>query len=273
MYSKRHPTLTYATRGIVGLEVRVDGPARDLHSGVFGGSVANPAMVLARLLSGCVDEAGHIRIRGFYDGVRPIAPWERRAWRQIGFNEARFRRALGAPQLSGERGYSTLERLWARPTFEINGLTSGYQGPGGKTIVPARASAKITCRIVPDQDPPQVLRAVMQHLRALCPNSVRLTLRGDACAPFFTAPNGPGARAARAALETAFGHPAVCTREGGTLPILSVFQRHLGAEILLVGLGLPDDNWHSPNEKFDLENFYNGTALSVDLLRRLGQIS
>ncbi|HUJ71042.1 MAG TPA: dipeptidase [Verrucomicrobiae bacterium] len=270
MFSRDYPTLTYATRGTVGLEVRVEGPSRDLHSGVFGGSVANPAMVLSQLLAGCVDTNGHITIPGFYAGVKPLAAWERRMWQRLPFDARAYRDFLGVPRLAGEKGFTPLEQRWARPTFEINGLTSGYQGPGGKTIVPAWASAKIACRIVPGQNPAGVLRAVERHLRWQCPKSVRLTITGGHTPPFFTATDGPGARAALAALEAAFGRKPVLCREGGSLPILDVFRRQLYGEILLVGLGLPDDNWHSPNEKMDLGNFQRGIAMSAELLRRLG---
>ncbi len=160
MFSPDHPTLTYATRGIAGLEVRVEGPSRDLHSGVFGGSVANPAMVLSQLLAGCVDATGHITVPGFYAGMKPLAAWERRMWRRLPFDARAYRDFLGVPALAGEKGFTPLEQRWARPTFEINGLTSGYQGSGGKTIVPAWASAKISCRIVPGQDSGRVLQAV-----------------------------------------------------------------------------------------------------------------
>ena len=273
MFSKDHPTLTYGTRGIVGLEIRVDGPARDLHSGVFGGSVANPAMVLSQLLASCVNANGHITVPGFYAGVKPLAAWERRRWRRLPFDKEAYRKFLGAPALSGEKGFTTLEQRWARPTFEINGLTSGYQGPGGKTIVPAWAVARLACRIVPNQNPARVCRAVERHLRRQCPPSVRLSIV-TGCNPwFFTTPNGPGARAALAALEQAFGRKPVCTREGGSLPILDDFKRHLGGEIILVGLGLPDDNWHSPNEKMDLANFQRGMVMSAALLQELGKTS
>ena len=270
MFSKNHPTLTYATRGIVGLEIRLEGPSRDLHSGVFGGSVANPAMVLSQLLAGCVNADGQIMVPGFYDGVKPIAAWERRLWRRLPFDARAYRDFLGIPALAGEKGFSPLEQRWARPTFEINGLTSGYQGPGGKTIVPAWASAKISCRIVPAQRPEQVLRAVKRHLQRRCPKSVRLTINSGHSPWFFTAPNGRGARAALGALEAAFGRKPVLCREGGSLPILDVFKRQLRGEIILVGLGLPDDNWHSPNEKMDLANFHRGIAMSAELLRELG---
>lgn len=271
MYSKDHPTLTYATRGCVGFEVRLDGPARDLHSGVFGGSVANPAMVLSQLLASCVDAHGHITMPGFYRDVRPLGDWERRAWKKLPFNRNAYRDFLGAPALAGEKGFTILEQRWARPTFEINGLTSGYQGAGGKTIVPAWATAKVTCRIVPDQDPEHIVRVVTRHFTRHCPKSVRLTISGGGAPAFFTPPDGPGAQAALGALETAFRKKPVCTREGGTLPILDVFKRNIPAEILLIGLGLPDDNWHSPNEKFDLATFKNGIAMSAELLGRLGK--
>jgi acetylornithine deacetylase/succinyl-diaminopimelate desuccinylase-like protein len=271
MFSKNHPTLTYATRGIVGLEVRLDGPSRDLHSGVFGGSLANPAMVLSQLLASCVDANGHVRIAGFYAGLKPIARWERQMWRRLPFDADAYRDFLGVPSLGGENGFTTLEQRWARPTFEINGLTSGYQGPGGKTIVPAWAIAKISCRIVPGQDSGRVMRTVERHLRRHCPKSVRLTITADHSPAFYTAPDGPGARAALVALERAFHRKPVLCREGGSLPILDVFKRYLRGEVILVGLGLPDDNWHSPNEKMDLDNFHRGIALSAQLLRELAK--
>ena len=189
---------------------------------------------------------------------------------RLPFDSEAYRRFLGVPALAGEKGFTTLERRWARPTFEINGLTSGYQGPGGKTIVPAWASAKISCRIVPNQDPARVSRAVERHLRRQCPKSVRLTIAMGSNPWFFAPPDGPGARAALAALEKAFGCKPVCAREGGTLPILEDFRRYLRGEIILVGLGLPDDNWHSPNEKMDLGNFHRGIVMSTELLRELG---
>ena len=270
MYGKGWPTLTYATRGIAAFEVRVDGPNRDLHSGVFGGSLANPALVLAQILAGCVDSQGRVTIPGFYDDVQPLTARERRAWRQLPLNDRSYATDLGIPQIAGEFGYTTLERRWARPTFEINGLTSGYQGPGGKTIVPAWASAKITCRLVPNQDPKEIDRRVVQYLRRLAPKSVRLTIdSGHYSPPFFTATDGAGARAALTALAAAFGRPPVCTREGGTIHILDNFQRQLRGEVLVVGLGQTDDNWHSPNEKMELENFYRGIAMGAELLQRL----
>jgi len=271
MFSRNHPTITYATRGIAALEVRVDGPSRDLHSGVFGGSVANPVMTLAKLLAACVDANGRVTIPGFHDNVKPLAKWEREQFRRLPFDERTYARFLGVPSLAGEKGYTTLERRCARPTFEINGITGGYQGPGPKTIVPAWASAKITCRLVPDQKPETIARLVSQHLRRICPPSVKLTVtEGHHSHPFMESPSGRGARAAAVALRKAFGRNPVFVREGGSLPILDVFKRHLRGEIILVGLGLPDDNWHSPNEKMDLANFHRGAVMSAELLRELG---
>jgi acetylornithine deacetylase/succinyl-diaminopimelate desuccinylase-like protein len=271
MYSKQHPAIAYATRGVAALEVRVDGPARDLHSGVFGGSVANPIMELCKLLAGCVDDNGRITVPGFYDDVLPLTARERKQIADLPFDERAYARQLGVPALAGEKGFSALERRWARPTFEINGITGGYQGPGGKTIVPAWASAKITCRLVPNQSARKIVRLVEAHLRKHCPPTVRLSVFDKHYAdPFFESPEGAGVRAAAAAFEKAFGHKAVFIREGGSLPILTYFKRYLGGEIVSVGLGLSDDNWHSPNEKFDLDNFHRGIAMSVELLRRLG---
>jgi acetylornithine deacetylase/succinyl-diaminopimelate desuccinylase-like protein len=271
MFSKKHPTVTYSTRGLVGFEVRVDGPNRDLHSGVFGGSVTNPVMALAKILATCVDKRGHVAIPGFYDDVKPMDKWERAQLKKLPFNEEAYTKFMGVPALDGEAGYNTLERRWGRPTFEINGITGGYQGPGAKTIVPSYATAKITCRLVPHQDPRKIARAVAKHLKNVCPPSVRLTIdQGDGSAAFYESPKGRGAHAAAVALERAYGHKAVYAREGGTLPILDMFKRQLKGEIILVGLGLPDDNWHSPNEKMDIDNYWRGIAMSVELLGELG---
>ena len=271
MYSKQHPAIAYATRGIAALEVRVDGPNRDMHSGVFGGSLANPVMVLAKLLASCVDANGHVSVPGFYDDVLPLTARERKQFAALPFDSRAYTRQLGVPALTGEKGFTTLERRWARPTFEINGITGGYQGSGGKTIVPAWASAKITCRLVPNQAAREVVRLVKAHLRRHCPPTVRLAVFDEHYAePFFESPDGRGVRAAAQAIEVAFGRKAVFIREGGTLPILSYFKRYLRGEIVAVGLGLNDDNWHSPNEKMDLDNFHRGIAMAVDLLRRLG---
>jgi acetylornithine deacetylase/succinyl-diaminopimelate desuccinylase-like protein len=271
MFAKDHPTITYATRGIAAMSVRVDGPSRDLHSGVFGGSVANPVLSLARLLAACVDARGRISVPGFYDDVRPLQKWERAQFHRLPFDERAYARFLGVRSLEGEKGYTTLERRWARPTFELNGITGGYQGPGTKTIVPAWAEAKITCRLVPDQNPEKIERLVSKYVQRICPSSVRLSVTSHGgYRAFHESPSGRGVRAATVALKRTFGRQPVFVREGGSLPILDIFKRHLGGEIILVGLGLPDDNWHSPNEKMDLANFDRGMLMSAELLGELG---
>jgi len=272
MFSKDHPSITLGTRGIAALDVRVDGPSRDLHSGVFGGSIANPAMVLAQLLASCVDTDGRVTVPGFYDDVLALTPAERRELARLPFDEKAYAKLLGVPALVGEKGHSTLARRWARPTFEINGMSSGYQGEGSKTIVPSFAVAKISCRLVPDQEPRRIYRLVERHLRRVCPKSVRLTItEGHHSAAHLSGRNKTGTQAAARALARVHGRKPVFVREGGSLPILNDFKRWLGGEIVLVGLGLPDDNWHSPNEKMDLANYQRGIAVGVELLRELAR--
>jgi acetylornithine deacetylase/succinyl-diaminopimelate desuccinylase-like protein len=272
MFSKRQPTITYGTRGLAALEVRVTGPSRDLHSGAFGGSVANPVLVLARLLASCVNDKGRITVPDFYNDVQPLAKWEREKFAQLPFDDEAYARFLGVRALGGEKGFTTLERRWARPTFEINGISGGYQGAGTKTIVPSCATAKITCRLVPNQSPRKIKRLIARHLRNICPNTVRLTVTaGDEAAPVLIPPHSRSAQAAARAIAYAFGREPFFVREGGSIPILGLFQRHLRAEIVMAGLGLPDDNWHSPNEKFELDNFRRGTVMSARLLAELGR--
>ena len=272
MFAKNLPSLTYGARGILSFEVRLDGPSRDMHSGLFGGSFANPVMELSKLLAGCVDAHGRITIPGFYEDVRPLAARERRMWAKLPLNDKEYAKFLGVPALAGELGFTTLERRWARPTFEINGMTGGYQGRGGKTIVPAWAAAKITCRLVPGQSLKKIQRLVARHLRRQCPKSVRLTIAdGHGGPPFLVSTDSAGARAALKALEKAFSRKPVVMREGGSIPILDTLSRYVSKEILLVGLILPDCNAHSPNEKMEVDNFHRGITMSVELLRRLGE--
>jgi len=266
MPSLQLPALTYALRGVVALEVKLTGPNRDLHSGIYGGSVENPAMALSRMLTGLVDGRGRVRVPGFYERVRPLSTFERKQMQRLPYNEAVYRRFLGVPALSGERGYTTEERRTARPTLEINGLTSGYQGEGSKTIVPAWARAKLTMRLVPDQDPAVILRRVKTYLRRVCPQTVRMELRGGHGAqPYWVSPTGEKAAAALAALELGFGKKPVLIREGGSIPIVVEFKRALGADSLLLGLALPDANAHSPNESLHLDAFAGGMRMSAHL--------
>lgn len=264
------PALTYALRGVAALEVTVRGPSRDLHSGIFGGSVDNPAMVLCQMLASLRDRRGRIRVPGFYDRVRPLSRMERRELARLPFDERQYARFLGVPQLFGEAGYTPWEQRTARPTLEINGLTSGYQGEGSKTIVPAWARAKLTMRLVPDQRPHEITRLLARHLKAICPPTVRLHIQtGHGGAPYLLDPRTPLAQTALDALRQAFDRDPVLLREGGSIPIINDFKRLLGTDTLLLGLALPDDNAHAPNEKFDLRNFEAGKRLGLALWPRL----
>jgi acetylornithine deacetylase/succinyl-diaminopimelate desuccinylase-like protein len=267
------PALTYGLRGIAAFELILHGPARDLHSGMFGGSVDNPAMALAQLLAGLRDKHGRVAIPGFYDDVRPLSKYERAQFARLPFASTAYRKFLGVPRLFGERGYTPVEQRAARPTLEINGLTSGYQGEGSKTIVPSWARAKLTARLVPNQTPDRVIKCVRRHLKKICPPTVRLEIQaGHGAEPYVVSPDSPRARAALRALGCAFGREPVLVREGGSIPIVNVFKQVLRADSLLVGLALPDDNAHSPNEKFDLDCFAKGQLMSAHLWQELGKL-
>lgn len=266
------PALTYALRGIAAVEIKLIGPNRDLHSGIFGGSVDNPAMALCQLLAKIRDKRGRIAIPGFYDDVLPLTRFERQELSRLPFSERGYSRFLGVPQLFGEHGYTAWEQRSSRPTFEINGLTSGYQGEGSKTIVPSWASAKLTIRLVPDQDPARISRLVIRHLKELCPPTVRMEVHaGHGGEPYIFAPTSPAAQAGLRALEIAFGARPVLLREGGSIPIVTEFKRILGADTLLLGLALPDDNAHSPNEKFSLDNYAAGMRMGAALWPELSR--
>ena len=268
----QHPALTYALRGIAALEVKVHGPSRDLHSGIYGGSVDNPAMALCQLLARLRDKNGRITIPGFYDDVVPLSKYERKQLARIPHNDAAFRKFLGVPRLFGERGFTPQEQRAARPTIEINGLTSGYQGEGSKTIIPAWASAKLTFRLVPNQHPGRIEKLVRQYLKRICPPTVRLEVHGGhGGEPYLISPTGPLAQAGLRALKAAFGHEPVL-REGGSIPIVTDFKRILGVDALMLGLALPDDNPHSPNEKFSLDAFTKGMKMSALLWPELAAV-
>ena len=273
MPSKKHPALTYALRGVTAMEITLRGPRADLHSGIYGGSVDNPALILSQMLGALRDKKGRIAVPGFYDKVQNLTVYERKQMKRLPINEAQYRKLVGVPKLFGEVGYTHHEQRSARPTLEINGLTSGYQGEGSKTIIPAWASAKITCRLVPNQDPRQINRLLRKQLKKLCPSTVKLEIEdGHGAEAYHVPPTGPMAQAALEALSEAFGHEPVLLREGGSIPIINEFKKVLGADSLLLGLALPDDNLHSPNEKFDLECFHNGAEMSARLWPKLGTL-
>ena len=266
----KHPALTYALRGIAAMEVRLEGPSRDLHSGIYGGSIENPAMALCQLLGQLRDDKGRVTIPGFYKDVVKLSAFERRQLAKLPTKAAAYRKFLGVPQLFGETGYTPDEQRTARPTLEINGLTSGYQGAGSKTIIPSWARAKLTLRLVPNQTPEKTIALVTRHLKKLCPKTVKLTVTpGHGGTPYLVSPTGDLAQGALRALESGFGHEAILMREGGSIPIVSAFKKHLNADTLLLGMALPDDNPHSPNEKFSLDAYAAGMRMSANLWAEL----
>lgn len=264
------PALTVGLRGIIAFEITLHGPARDLHSGIFGGSVDNPAMALAQLLAKVRDESGRITIPGFYKGVAPLSKYEREQAKRYPMTDAQLKKMIGAPKLFGETGFNATEQRSARPTFEINGLTSGYQGEGSKTIVPSWARAKITCRLVPAQNPAHIREAVCGWLKRHCPPTVKMEIKaGHGAEAYHVSPTGAEAQSALRALRSAFGKEPIVMREGGSIPIVNQFKKILGADSLLLGIGLPDDNAHSPNEKFNLDCFEKGQLMSAYLWQEL----
>jgi acetylornithine deacetylase/succinyl-diaminopimelate desuccinylase-like protein len=272
MPSPKHPALTYSLRGIIAFEITVRGPSHDLHSGIFGGAVENPAMALSRLLAQVRDASGRVTIPGFYDDVAPLSAYERKQFARLPIKDRDLQKLLGVKKLFGERGFTPTEQRSARPTFEINGLTSGYQGQGSKTIVPAWARAKITCRLVPNQRPARIRKVVCDYIAKICPPTVRLEIEaGHGAEAYLVSPRSREAQAALRALEAAFGCQPVLMREGGSIPIVNDFKKILGADSLLLGLGLPDGNAHSPNEKFNLDCFAKGQRMSALLWRELSR--
>jgi acetylornithine deacetylase/succinyl-diaminopimelate desuccinylase-like protein len=267
MVGSGQPTFSYGLRGIACLEIRVTGPATDLHSGIFGGSVANPATELARLIATLHDDNGRVRVEGFYDAVKPLETWEREAWRKLPLGDADALALTGAPKLHGEAGFNSLERIWARPTAEINGIGGGYQGEGSKTVIPREAFAKLSFRLVPDQTPEEILPRVQSWLRRNCPDTVRLTFHpGHHGRPYMVDPHSPFGLAAQRALRAAFGKEPNLIREGGSIPIVDSIKEILGVDCLLLGLALPDCQAHAPNENFPVANFEAGIQLNQRLL-------
>jgi acetylornithine deacetylase/succinyl-diaminopimelate desuccinylase-like protein len=266
MFDRGVPSICYALRGLVYFQIDLRGTTSDLHSGVFGGAVANPAMVLAQVLAQIKDKSGRIKIPGFYDDVLPLSDEERAAWQSLPFNEKKYRKDLGAPKLAGEPGYSVLERVWARPTFEVNGLLSGFTGDGAKTVIPAVAMAKVSMRLVPNQDPDRISDLFEAYLKKIAPKTVELTLtRMHGGKPWLASYDSAYVRAAGRAIEQGFGKAPVFCREGGSIPVVSTFKEELNLPAVLFGVGLPDENAHAPNERLDLGNFHNGILASAIL--------
>jgi succinyl-diaminopimelate desuccinylase len=267
------PAITYGLRGISYYELRLRGPKQDLHSGTFGGGVSNPANALIAMLSALINERGQVQVPGFYDDVDPLTERERAEFDKLPFDEAEFMQKLGVTGLKGEEGFTTLERRWARPTFDINGLWSGYQGEGAKTVLPAKAGAKFSFRLVPKQDPKKLSVALEKKLRELCPPGIEMELLDFHGAPGVTVPlESPFVSAASQAITEGFGKAPVFMREGGSIPVVATFHELLGVDTLLLGWGLDDDNTHSPNEKFSLADFHRGIKSSAHLWQHLSQI-
>jgi acetylornithine deacetylase/succinyl-diaminopimelate desuccinylase-like protein len=272
MAADGYPTLSYALRGIAAMEVRVFGPSHDLHSGIYGGAVANPATAAARLIASLHDSQGRVAIEGFYDDVQAMQDWEREAAAESPVSDQAIAEQAGVSELWGEAGYSSVERIGARPTAEINGIGSGYQGEGTKTVLPAEAFFKVTFRLVANQNPETVLKQARRHFENHKPPGVRLEIiDGHGGEPFFLDPKGAQGMAACQALESVFGKKPALTREGGSIPILADFQKILGHPALLLALASPDCRAHSPNENFPVENFLTGIRLNKTLLKELAR--
>ena len=271
MFDRGVPSICYGLRGLAYFQLDLTGTASDLHSGSFGGAVANPAYVLGQVIAQFKDRGGRSKIPGFYDDVRDLRPEERAQWKQLPFSETRYRKDLAAPRLFGESGYTTLERTWARPTVEINGLLSGFTGEGAKTVIPATAMAKISMRLVPDQDPDKIASLFEAYLAKIVPKTVQYTLtRMHGGKPWMTDFDNRYVQAAARSIERGFGKVPVFTREGGSIPVVSTFQEEMGLPSVLFGVGLPDENAHAPNEKLDLDNFHNGVIASAYLYQEIG---
>lgn len=267
------PTLGYGLRGISCCEVILRGPKGDLHSGLFGGAVANPATAVARLVASLHDADGRIAVDGFYDSVRPMEDWERKMAAAVpGSDDADFLKVTGSPAIFGEAGYTAVERIWARPTLEVNGIGGGYQGEGSKTVLPAEAMAKFSCRLVPDQDPEEIYELLKAHLESHCPPGVTIEIiKEHGGKPYLCDPHSPFGKAAQSALRAAFGAEPVLIREGGSIPIVQTFSDILGVDTLLLGLALSDAQIHAPNENFPVENFEAGIRMSKALLAELAK--
>lgn len=273
-FDAKTPAITYGTRGIVYKEIVVTGPARDLHSGAFGGTVANPANALTVILSRLRDEYGRAQIAGFYDDVLVASESERAALGDLRFDEDAYLSSTGAPSLQGERGFDTLERRWLRPTLDINGMSAGAAGRELLTVIPARAAAKVSMRLVPMQNPRRVADAFDETVRGLCPPGVRLDIIDHGhCAPYVAPIDSPATAYAADALEAGFGRRPVFVREGGTLPVLALLKGALDVDTLMLGFALPDCGAHGPNEFLVLDDMHRGALSIVELIERFAGIS
>ena len=273
MYGPDRPAITYGLKGISYFELRLQGPNQDLHSGAFGGSVTNPANALTQMLAQLIDENGRVQIPGFYDNVLEMTSAEREQFASLGFDDQEYMDQIGVDALSGEEGFTTLERRWSRPTFDINGLWSGYQDEGAKTVLPAKAGAKFSCRLVANQDPEKIANSLEAFLNDICPRGIEMELvRMHGARGVTIDLDSPYMAAAAEAIERGFGTKPCFIRTGGSIPVVTAFSEKLGVDTLLLGWGQDDDNMHSPNEKFSLSDFHRGIKASAHLWAELAEI-
>lgn len=273
MYAPGMPSLLYGLRGLTYIEVEVKGGDTDMHSGMFGGAVPNPANELCKIIAALKDDKGRITVPHFYDKVRALEPSEREEWAKLPFDDEEFRQSVGCAKLCGEEGYTNIERRWARPTLDVNGMISGFTGEGAKTVLPAKAMAKISCRLVPDQDHEEIANLLTEEIRRLAPPTVEVKVSyHHGGPPWMVAPTDPVLEAARVASEKAWKATPVKVREGGSIPIVSAFGRILEVPAVLLGVGLEDENIHAPNEHLSLENFHAGIAASAYLMEEIAKL-
>jgi acetylornithine deacetylase/succinyl-diaminopimelate desuccinylase-like protein len=275
MYAPGLPTLNIGLRGLVYMEIESRGPMRDLHSGLYGGAAPNAVFGLIELLSKAKDANGHIRIPGIYDDVEAPSAEEKESWKHLPFDEDEYLKTeVGSTELTGELEYSVFERTWARPTFEVHGIAGGFTGAGAKTVIPAKATAKVSIRLVPRQDPQKVVRAVEQWVKENSPRGIQCEVRVLSSGPgLMVNPDHPAIRVAAKAFSDIFGKPTVFTRSGGSIPIVGDFATHLGIPTILMGFGLPDDGLHSPNEKYNIRNYYDGIRTLAHFFEEYGHAS
>jgi len=275
MYAPGLPTLNIGLRGLVYVEIEARGPMRDLHSGLYGGAAPNAVFGLIELLSKAKDADGHILIPGIYDDVEPPSAEERTSWQHLPFEEAEYLKdEVGSTELTGEPGYSVFERTWARPTFEVHGIAGGFTGAGAKTVIPAKAVAKVSIRLVPRQDPQKIIQALKQFVKDNTPRGIQFEVRVLSAGPgLMVNTDHPAIRVAAKAFSDIFGEPTVFTRSGGSIPIVGDFATHLGIPTILMGFGLPDDGLHSPNEKYNIRNYYDGIRTLAHFFEEYGRAS
>jgi acetylornithine deacetylase/succinyl-diaminopimelate desuccinylase-like protein len=273
MYAPGLPTLNIGLRGLVYMEIEARGPMRDLHSGLYGGAAPNAVFGLIELLAKAKDANGHIQIPGIYNDVEPPSAEEKESWTHLPFDEYEYLASeVGSTELTGEPGYSVFERTWARPTLEVHGIAGGFTGVGAKTVIPAKAVAKVSIRLVPRQDPQKVIRAVEQFVKENAPRGIQCEVRVLSAGPgLMVNPDHPAIRVAAKAFSDIFGKPTVFTRSGGSIPIVGDFATHLGIPTILMGFGLPDDGLHSPNEKYNIRNYYDGIRTLAHFFEEYGK--